>query len=30
VVANMLDAVVLTRGEEVLGYEPVIARGKVW
>ncbi|CAM5766446.1 alanine racemase [Labrys miyagiensis] len=30
VVANMLDAVVLTRGAEVLGYEPVAARGKVW
>ncbi|WP_413987915.1 D-TA family PLP-dependent enzyme [Labrys okinawensis] len=30
VVANMLDAVVLTRGEDVLGPEPVVARGKVW
>lgn len=30
VVANMLDAVVLTRGETVEGYEPVAARGKVW
>jgi D-serine deaminase-like pyridoxal phosphate-dependent protein len=30
VVANMLDAVMLTRGDEVLGYEPVVARGKVW
>lgn len=30
VVENMLDAVVLARGDNVLGYEPVAARGKVW
>jgi len=30
VVANMLDCVILTRGEEVLGPEQVAARGKVW
>ena len=30
VVSNMLDQVVLTRGAEVLGTEPVAARGQVW
>ena len=30
VVANMLDEVVLVRGEAVIGPQPVAARGKVW
>ncbi|MDQ0392940.1 D-TA family PLP-dependent enzyme [Labrys monachus] len=30
VVSNMLDEVVLVRGEAVIGKEPVAARGKVW
>jgi len=29
-VANMLDEVVLVRGEAVIGPQPVAARGKVW
>lgn len=30
VVANMLDFVVLTRGDALIGPEPVAARGRVW
>lgn len=30
VVSNMLDQVVLMRGSEILGTEPVAARGQVW
>jgi len=30
VVSNMVDEVVLVRGDEFIGHEPVVARGKVW